>query len=437
MADKIASFAKRLSQALEIRNMKAVDLSKKTNVSEGTISCYINGKYEAKQNRVHVFAEALNVNPAWLMGYDVPMELRIAKEQCVTAKFASIIKNLRVERGITQEQLASMLKVSRSTVGMYETGNREPDIETLEAIADIFNVDMDYLMGRSGVQRKNPVAHAIPAGLDPMPDMTIGELIKLRRKEISMSAERLAEKVGVSPATIYRYENGDIEKVPVGVLKNIASALNTTPAHLMDMSIANNIKNLRLSENLSQAELGKIAGVTDKAVSTWEAGLKTPRMGAVEKLAKHFGVPKSAILDDNATPAIPAGFEPLPKMSTVPLVGAIACGTPILAEQNIEARIGIPAAWRADFALTCKGDSMEPKIKDGDIVAIRTQPEVENGEVAAVRIGEEATLKRVFLFPDHLELRAENPAFSSIILIGEDMNTVHIEGKAVGFCRGI
>ena len=80
---------------------------------------------------------------------------------------------------------------------------------------------------------------------------------------------------------------------------------------------------------------------------------------------------------------------------------------------------------------------MEPKIKDGDIVAIRTQPEVGNGEVAAVRIGEEATLKRVFLFPDHLELRAENPAFSSIILIGEDMNTVHIEGKAVGFCRGL
>ena len=205
--------------------------------------------------------------------------------------------------------------------------------------------------------------------------MTTGDLIKIRRKEIAMSAERLAEKVGVSPATIYRYEKGDIEKVPVDVLKNIASALNTTPAYLMG----------------------------------WK---------------------------ENA-PAIPAGFEPLPQMSTVPLVGAIACGTPILAEQNIEARIGIPAAWRADFALTCKGDSMEPKIKDGDIVAIRTQPEVENGEVAAVRIGEEATLKRVFLFPDHLELRAENPAFGSIILIGEDMNTVHIEGKAVGFCRGI
>ena len=59
--------------------------------------------------------------------------------------------------------------------------------------------------------------------------MTTGDLIKARRKEIAMSAERLAEKVGVSPATIYRYEKGDIEKVPVDVIKDIAKALNTTP----------------------------------------------------------------------------------------------------------------------------------------------------------------------------------------------------------------
>lgn len=71
---KQSDFASRLSQALEARGMKAADLSKKTKVAEGTISCYINGRYEAKQNRVKVFAEALDVNPAWLMGYDVPME---------------------------------------------------------------------------------------------------------------------------------------------------------------------------------------------------------------------------------------------------------------------------------------------------------------------------------------------------------------------------
>ena len=65
---KKSDFASRLSQALETRGMKAADLSKKTKVAEGTISCYINGRYEAKQNRVQVFAEALDVNPAWLNG---------------------------------------------------------------------------------------------------------------------------------------------------------------------------------------------------------------------------------------------------------------------------------------------------------------------------------------------------------------------------------
>ena len=69
------------------------------------------------------------------------------------------------------------------------------------------------------------------------------------------------------------------------------------------------------------------------------------------------------------------------------------------------------------------------------VLAHRSQPKVENGEVAAVLIDGEATLKRVFLFDDHIELRAENPAFATIIRIGEAMNTVTIEGKAVGLCR--
>ena len=208
--------------------------------------------------------------------------------------------------------------------------------------------------------------------------MTTGDLIKARRKEIAMSAERLAEKVGVSPATIYRYEKGDIEKVPVDVLKNIATALNTTPAYLMG----------------------------------WEG-------------QKH------------TAPTIPAGFEPLPEMTTIPLVGSIACGTPITAEENIEARIGIPAAWRADFALTCHGDSMAPKICDGDIVCIRKQQEVENGEIAAVRIGEEATLKRFYRQGDTVLLQAENPTFAPLVYANHQLDELEIEGKAVGFCRGL
>ena len=207
------------------------------------------------------------------------------------------------------------------------------------------------------------------------------------------------------------------------------------------MSIAENIKRIRTEHGLSQAELGKIAGVSDKAVSTWELGIKTPRMGAVEKMANYFGIAKSAIVDDvqstSATSAVPPGFQPMPEMDMVPLVGRIACGTPITAEQNVERIVCVPSKWRSTFTLTCKGDSMEPRIHDGDLVAIRKQPEVEQGEIAAVRIGEEATLKHVYLHENFIELRPENPAFNSIILSREDMNDVVIEGKAVGLCRDI
>lgn len=210
------------------------------------------------------------------------------------------------------------------------------------------------------------------------------------------------------------------------------------------MSIAENIKRIRLEHGLSQAELGKIAGVSDKAVSTWELGIKVPRMGAVEKMATYFGIAKSVIVDDakpadpSASPTpIPPGFQPMPAMDTVPLVGRIACGTPITAEQNVECMVCVPSNWRATFTLTCKGNSMEPRIHDGDLVAIRSQREVENGEIAAVRIDGEATLKHVYLHDSFIELRPENPAFNSIILGREDMNNVVIEGKAVGLCRDI
>lgn len=206
--------------------------------------------------------------------------------------------------------------------------------------------------------------------------MTTGERMKQRRKEIGLSAEKVAERLGVSPATIYRYEKGDIEKVPVDIFAELAKILQTTPAYLMG----------------------------------WE---EKPE-------------PKK--------PTIPPGFEPMPKMKKIPLIGNIACGEPITAIQNREGEIDAPENMQCDFALRCKGDSMiGAGIHDGDAVYIRIQPEVENGQIAAVRIGDEATLKRVYLHKDYIELRPENPDYESIIRRREEMNDVHIEGRAVGY----
>lgn len=133
-------------------------------------------------------------------------------------------------------------------------------------------------------------------------------------------------------------------------------------------------------------------------------------------------------------PPIPAGFSPMPEMQKIPLLGTIACGAPVLAEEHIEGQVDIPVNIHADFALTCKGDSMiNARIFDGDIVYIRQQDTVENGEIAAVLIETEATLKRVRLFDDHISLEPENPMYKPIVFWNEEMNEVRILGKAVAF----
>ena len=157
-----------------------------------------------------------------------------------------------------------------------------------------------------------------------------------------------------------------------------------------------------------------------------------------EQLAQRMGYRSKSSITKLDVPCPPPGFEPLPAMAMVPLVGSIACGTPITAEQNIEQYIGVPAAWHADFALTCHGDSMAPTICDGDIVCIRCQPEVEQGEIAAVRIGEEATLKHFHRQGDTVMLLADNAAVCPpMVYTGPQLNEIRIEGRAVGFCRGL
>ena len=200
------------------------------------------------------------------------------------------------------------------------------------------------------------------------------------------------------------------------------------------------IKELRLSLGMSQGELAEKTGYGDRSsIAKIESGKVDLTQSKIVAFASALKTTPGYLMgwDDVPRPSIPSGFEPLPETVRLPRVGQIACGTPILAEANIDSYDDVPQIWRADFTLVCKGDSMEPKIKDGDVVAIRSQPEVEQGQIAAVRIGDEATLKRVFLFEDHIELRAENPTFASIVLMGEQMNSVHIEGLAVGLCRAL
>ena len=190
---------------------------------------------------------------------------------------------------------------------------------------------------------------------------------------------------------------------------------------------------------LSQEELAQRMGYRSKSsITKLEKGVNDLPQSKVEELAQALETTPAALLGLGAPCACPPGFEPLPAMVQVPLIGSIACGTPITAEQNIECYIGVPAAWHADFALTCHGDSMAPTICNGDIVCIRCQPEVEQGEIAAVRIGEEATLKHFHRQSETVMLLADNAAVCPpMVFAGPQLEEIQIEGRAVGFCRGL
>lgn len=179
-------------------------------------------------------------------------------------------------------------------------------------------------------------------------------------------------------------------------------------------------------------DIAEFLGVSKSTVSDWCKGEQMPRMDKIERLARHFDVPKSALLDEQ--PDLPDNIIPMPKMNTIPLLGTIACGEPILAEENIEEQVDIPEHIHADFALRCSGDSMiGARIHDGDIVYIRQQPTVDNGQIAAVLIGDEATLKRVYLSPGALVLQPENSAYQPMVYTGESLSEVRILGRVVGF----
>ncbi|TLN10128.1 XRE family transcriptional regulator, partial [bacterium] len=117
------------------------------------------------------------------------------------------------------------------------------------------------------------------------------------------------------------------------------------------------------------------------------------------------------------------------------VLGSIAAGTPIFAQQELMGYEIIPENDHIDFCLRVKGDSMTgARIFDGDIVFIRNQPDVEHGEIAAVIVeGEEATLKRVYKAPNTIILHPENPAHKDLVFSGRDAKQVNIIGKAVSF----
>ena len=190
--------------------------------------------------------------------------------------------------------------------------------------------------------------------------------IKKLRKERKMTLDELAAKIGTSKQTIHRYENGIISNIPSEKVEQLAIALGVTPTELMGWSE----------------------------------------------------------LIPNAVGIMPISVKKLP------ILGDIACGEPIYASEEHESFASVNDTLDADFCLRAHGDSMiGARIYDGDIVFIRSQSTVDNGEIAAVIINDEATLKRVYYYPNEekLILSPENPRYAPLVYIRNELERMVVE----------
>lgn len=213
--------------------------------------------------------------------------------------------------------------------------------------------------------------------MDDRTKITI-ERIKAAREKQKMSYQDISDITGFSKSVLQRYETGAVKKIPIDRLEKIALALSVPPEWLMGYDTT--MRDIPLSDNII----------------------------------------------------------PLPKTKKVPLLGAIACGEPILAVENIDKYVEMPETVGGTFALKCKGDSMiNARIFDGDVVYIRQQSDVDNGDIAAVLIGEEATLKRVYKYPSKVVLRPENPMYEDMTYNNEELDQIRILGKAVAFLSAV
>lgn len=197
-------------------------------------------------------------------------------------------------------------------------------------------------------------------------------------------------------------------------------------------------KNLRHYMDLNQKtrnDMCKALGVKYTTFADWVNARTYPRIDRIEQMAAYFGIRKSDLVEEH--PSLPTDAIPYQKRPTqlLPVVGSVSCGTPLLAEDNIEGYHETPlqdiTTGETYFWLRARGDSMiNAGIHEGDLLLIRQQHDVDSGDIAVVSISEdEATLKRVIKKENALILQPENPSYETKIFVGAEIDSVHIRGR--------
>lgn len=208
------------------------------------------------------------------------------------------------------------------------------------------------------------------------------------------------------------------------------------------MEMGKKIHELRMQKGMTLEELGNIVGVGKSTVRKWENGIiANMKRDKILKVSVALGVSPAYLMgwQESTDEEIISlnNVHPI-ELKRFPMLGDIACGVPKYTNEDRESYVMAGTNINADFCLRASGDSMVgARILDGDIVFIQKQDMVENGEIAAVVVNNdsEATLKRLYYYPDKgvLILKPENPAYEDLIFSGNELNQVHVLGKAMAF----
>ena len=191
-----------------------------------------------------------------------------------------------------------------------------------------------------------------------------------------------------------------------------------------------NLRRIRKERKLSMDALAEMAHTSKQVLSRYENGERTPKISMAKNIADALGIPLLDLMSDKATSD---GMQPPMKVKHIPILGDTAAGNPIVANRVYDEYIDVPADGRHfDAAVRVTGDSMSPGYRIGDLALIHYQEDVFNGQIAVVCIGDEVTLKRVYHSDHGLVLLSDNPKYAPINVSTDDMDRVHLTGRAVG-----
>ena len=202
------------------------------------------------------------------------------------------------------------------------------------------------------------------------------------------------------------------------------------------LTIGDRIRIRREELGMTQLELAEKAGFKSKtSINKIEKGAQALKQSKIKAVAEALRIRPSDLMGWRDEEQVMPDVIPIEKKK-FPLLGDVACGVPRFADQQIELYVEHGTDIPADFCVRAKGDSMiNARINDGDIVFVRKQSMVDNHDIAVVLIGDDATLKRVFYYPEQhkLVLQAENPDFEPFVFVGEELQNIQILGKAVAY----